>query len=430
MNTRLLLTTIGLSAVLASCGPPGFKASTLTSSSQAGGKLSLPLKVDILFAQSDSGATSEGLTGIYGSEVQKMLAQMESAGWDYHFATTRLKTPVAFDQAIASKHDSNWGSQWIAPYPGAVSNSLFNYLPESLFQTPASFSRFLTASDLNQAGGPIEDGFTNIYNTLAVNAKAVADNNPNRTPFLRPDALLIIIASSVMNDTSGSATDAHVNGLAPNNICSRSDGFTVPCGEVIEANQHPDNRKATFDYQLARLKTLKASPALIQFYAASAPGYSTGGCKGSYSRPGYRYSDMAAAFSAGARGPRSFNICTQSFSDIINSISSSVESTKLTIRTRYLVTSQAPNLSTVKVVRYPNGDKSAPETITQSATNGWTYVGQGDWNTFEVDTPSGTVGMNKVTGYGFKLMTTDGGSQINGYDTGEVLFQSSGFVGR
>ncbi|MCM0605656.1 MAG: hypothetical protein KA715_06160 [Xanthomonadaceae bacterium] len=413
------VTALAVAALLTSCGPSGLKPATLSSTSKAPGKLSLPLKVDILFAQSDSGATSEGLAGIYLDQVKPMLNDMEAAGWDYHFATTRLKTPVAFDQVVASKHDSNWGGQWLAPYPGAVSNSLFNYLPESLFRTPDSFSRFLTNGDLNYSGGQMEKGFENIYNTLGVNAAAVATANPNRTPFLRPDALLIIIASSVINDTSGDSPTTSVN------MCTRSDGLVVPCGESASANQQPDNRASTFEYQRARLATLKASPSMIQFYSVTAPGYTlNGGCRGANSRPGYRYTDMATAFSASAQGPRQFNICSQSFSEIITSIKNSVESTKLSIKTRYLVTSQPPNLSSVKVVRYPDGDKSNPQTLAQSDTNGWTYVGQGDWNVYEIETPTGTVGMNKVSGYGFRLNAPNGASPINDYDTGEVLFQS------
>lgn len=388
-------------SLLTGCGKTAFMVSSATQRQQAPGNFIVPPKVDILLAEDDTGSIKE-VYGAIAQQVPGFLAGLESKGWDYHFATAALTTDRTLDQVTASKHDGNWGTLWQPPYPGALPNGPGTIL-SSLFRTTSQYTDFISYADTTNAGNGNEPGLETIRRALY--------NRAAGTNFLRPDAMLVVLVLGNGEDTSKV------------NYCNRGDGVTVPCESVGApacsdiSQAYPGStcgsRNVSFNWYKSQLQALKASPSQLKVYSAVAP-YQTSNCLGSRSYAGGRYIQMATE-----TGGEAYDVCSRNISGVLSSLSSSLQATKLAMRTRYLFIDQAPEVSTIQVVKYVGGDASQAVTIPMDATNGWTYAGYVS-NVYAIDSP---VNMNLSSGYAIEL---HGSAKLQGEDLADVTYKHEG----
>lgn len=390
---------------ISGCGNQTFVASSSSIDQKAPGTYSIPPKVDILLVEDDTGSVLE----IYSSlaqQIPQFLTELQAKDWDYHFATIPLTSERSLNQIMASQYDSNWGTLWIPPYPGALPNSPGTVTP-SLFRFPNEYSDFLFP---NNSMSGFEPGLETITSTL--------QNQMSGTQFLRNDALLVIFVVGNGQDTSRV------------NLCYRSDGsgnqLTAPCdllnappctslsqagapGETCASGQ------ISFDYYKKQLTSLRPSQNQVKFFAAVSPyTYSYPNCRGNGAYPGSRYINMANALNG-----KNYNICTQNVSSILTDLSNSIQSTKLAMQTRYLFIQQEPDVSTIEVTRNIGGDPNQGVKIPHSLTNGWSYVGY-QTNVYAIDYP---IPLNLSSGYAIEL---NGTAKLVGNDTASVQFMPKG----
>ncbi|MEK6705310.1 MAG: hypothetical protein AABZ06_05935 [Bdellovibrionota bacterium] len=374
---------------LSGCGKQAFIVTATTQTQQAPGHFTVPPKVDILLAEDDTGSIFEIYTKI-AKQMPVFLKGLEDRGWDYHFATTPLTTNRVMDQVVASKHDRNWGSQWVAPYPGAAL-PLPGMITQSLFRQFDRYTGFIGKSDISNSSNGQEPGFETIRQALYERALG--------TNLIRQDALLVIFVVGNGNDTSGVT------------MCTRQDGWVGPC----EAAGSPQNgtMASSFNYYLSQFKALKTSQAQVSFHAAVA-NYRTDNCRGGRSYVGTRYKEMATAL-----GGKSYDVCNASLTSILDSLAGSLQDTKIGFRTRYLFIDREPNPATIKVTRHAGGNMDVSSEITEDAENGWTYAGYVS-NVHSIDYPAP---MNLASGYAIEL---HGSARLIGDDTASVTFMPAG----
>jgi len=365
------------------CGPSGFKVSNLEQNQKAPGTFNIPAKVDIILAEDDTGSMNELLPQVK-DQLPKFLNDLGNKGWDYHFATTPLTRFRALNQALASKHDANWGpTEWIPPYPGAVAWAP-GTLSTSVFRRPGDYSDFLKADEFSNIDNGIENGFSNISQFLY---KGLGSSN-----FLRSDAMVVFLTITNGEDTSGV------------NYCTRIDGYTEQCSD------------GSWETSLNNYKSyfigLKGRPEMVRFYSAVATAETS--CLGGQSFPGTRYQWMAQEL-----GGKSYDVCRTPITQILTDLSTQLKNTQLLMQTRYLFISTEPEESTIKVYKYIGGSASNVVEIPASATNGFTYAGYKE-NVFAIDYPAP---MSRGTGFTIEL---HGSAKLVGNDTAKVVYKPKG----
>lgn len=382
------------------CSKQAFKVGSLTSEAQSAGQFTIPAKVDVLFAQDNTGSMNEAFT-LVQNQLPGFLNQLENSGWDYRFALTPLTTQRPLNQILAAKYDANWVAlnQWKPPFPGAAPDFLNSVLP-AFFRTLSTYSHFLNTGNINNSLNGMEPGFQTIDYALQTYAP--------QSSFLRSDAMLIVIALSNGDDTSGVT------------YCTRpGDGYQGPCdliGGGIGPNGQmmgPDGsyQQSLDDYE-ASFQSLVTSgdSASIRFYSAVAFTQQNN-CLGGVSKPGNRYQWMASAL-----GGHSYNICSTPINTILSQINSELNQIKLNFVTGYLVIGTEPAVSSIEVIKYIGGNPNQTQVIPHDDTNGWSYIGyQQDFPTIELPIP-----MNNATGYFIKL---NGSAKLTGNDAAIVNFQ-------
>ena len=342
-------------------------------------------KIDILLAEDDTGSELEIFNTI-AQEMPSFLLRVDAKGWDYHFATIPLTTIRPISQIVASKFDSNWGSQWIPPYPGAQPYGP-DTVPYMLFRGLFDYTDFLTKDDINSSLNGFEPGLENIRSALY--------NLVPGTGFMRPDAMLEIIVVSNGEDTSGVT------------FCTTSDGQKLPCEQVGYPQFGTEQKSLTY-YQ-TQFANVKSDPNLLQMHALVA-NEQTSDCLGGPSEIGYRYQEMAANLHG-----ESYDLCNQSMNDLLTSLGDRLQTTRGSYRTHYLFIDQAPDPSTISVIRLVGGDPGNTVTIPQDAQNGWSYDGYLT-NVYAVDSP---VPMDMASGFAIEL---HGSAELSGSDTASVSF--------
>lgn len=372
---------------------------------KAPGSYSIPPKVDILLIEDDTGSILEVYSSL-AEQIPRFLTELEAKQWDYHFATIPLTSDRPLNQIMASKYDGNWGAQWIPPYPGASRDGPGMILP-SLFRFPSEYTDFLfPTSSLSGS----EAGLEMITSTLSRRIPG--------TTFLRDDALLVMMVVGNGQDTSRV------------NICYRNDGngyeYSAPCdllnapacksiSEAGAPGKTCASGNISLDYYQQKLSALRPSKNQIKFFAAVSPyTYSSGTCRGSGAYPGTRYINMASRLNG-----KSYNICTQTVSSILHDLSSSLQSTKLNMETRYLFIQQEPDVSTIEVTRYVNGNTDNPVIIPRDPENGWTYIGYQE-HLYAIDSP---IPLNLSSGYALELHGT---GKLIGEDSASVKYLPKG----
>jgi len=411
MGTALLaIVTAG-----SGCGPQTFIVTRSLKTQVGPGHFMVPPKVDILMAEDDTGSMNDVYSQI-SSQMPGFLDSLESKRWDYHFTTIPLTTDRTLSMATASKYDANWGSQWIPSFPGATITAVGS-LSANIFKTLSDYQSlgFLTTSDVNNSLNGWEPGLSNIHTALT--------GRMSGTGFLRSDALLVIFAISNGNDTSGVT------------ICKRNDGYQGACGEIgfpnpatsyaagtVTACYQNGNSvscpsTATDSSSLTSYKTsfqaLKANANQVQFHAAVSNGSYTN-CLGGRAYKGSRYQDMATQ-----TGGKSYDICSQGVTSVLDQLGTQLQGTKLAFRMRYLFLDEEPDQASIIVTKFANGDASQSSVIPQDATNGWTYAGNVT-NVYAIDLP---VNMNLTSGIAIELHGT---AKLLGNDSATVDYKPAG----
>jgi hypothetical protein len=386
------LAFVATSLVLASstgCSRQGFQVTESTIEQLSPGNFYIPPKVDIIFAEDNTGSRYE-VNNQIEAQLPQFLRDLESRGWNYHFTTTGLTNPSAFDQALASRHDGNWGSQWIAPYPGAP-----QYGPGTLegwlFRRPENYSRWVTSGGISNGGNGAETGLETL--------RASVYENSQNTSIIRDDALLVIIALSNGNDTSGVT------------YCQRFGGQTVECEDAPSVNA-PHTAESSFQqYKTALMARKNYNPDLIRMFAAvSTQGdkYTPHACLGFNAYRGDRYIRMANEL----RG-QAMDICSQPVSNILGSIAQNLQSIRIAQRTRYLFVPVDAEPSSVRVRKYLAS--GAAVDIANDSVNGFTYEGYLS-NVYAIDYP---VAMNLSSGYAIEL---HGSAKLVGDERADVTY--------
>jgi hypothetical protein len=378
-----------LALAASGCGDPSFAPQTQSAAQTAPGSVFIPPKVDIVLAEDDTGGMSSILTQV-NSQAQNFLNSLENQGWDYRFMTVPLTGDRPITQIVASHYDSNWGSSWVAPYPGASSTA--GMVLANLFSFPSYYNQFIQPGQINGGLNGMEPAFQNVYNALSVRAP--------QAQALRADAMLVILVVSNGNDTSGV------------NYCLRVDGVTVPCETISGSGDH--SLTDSFNQYVNAFRSLKPSNSLVKMYSAVSPvtanSYTGVSCMGGNAFIGTRYQQMASML-----GGQSYSICSQPISTIFAELQNNLHATKLQFRTRYLFIDRAPQVSTIVVTKFLGGSPGQPVSIPQDATNGWTYAGYLN-NVATIDYPTN---MNYGSGYAIELHGT---AKLVGDDTATVNF--------
>lgn len=398
--------------VLTGCGPQAYDRATVIQGQQSPGNYFIPPKVDILLATDDTGSMTSAYPDI-SAKVSQFVSELSKQNWDYHFANMPLTTRRPIRQVNASHFDPNWlrYGLWLAPYPGAQPDAIAA-VSDWAFRTPMDYSDFLDSSDINSSLAGKEPGFENILNVL--NDTEAARGTSSDSGFLRDDAMLVVLVVSNGQDTSRV------------NTCYRSlDGVEVfcesaakpACSSISQYNPDPSQNncgteRLSFNHYRNSLSALKASSSLLKFYAAVGDG--SRDCLGGGSRPGSRYREMANSL-----GGKDYNICKQSLTTVLDNLKNDLQATRGSFRTRYLVLETEPDLNSIQVTIYRDGQASQAESIPFDPENGWTYVGYMEG----VPTIDSPVLMNPATGFFLELHGT---AKLLGNDTADVTYQAAG----
>lgn len=367
-----------LLAALSSCGKQTFDVVQSQQNSDAPGSVSIAPKVDILVAVDDTGSTA-GLQAELQSSIRVFMNELQSQGWNYRLAVVPLTAGTSITAITTSKFDPNWGSEWIAPYPGATSNGVPS-VPSNLFVKPEQFSSYVALN--TQASGE-EPGLQNIGNILNLAS--------TRTNFLRNDAILATVIFSNGDDTSG------IPYCYPGTVCAQ------PTQTLTQLTDKIRNAKGASLASTVRL-----------YSVVNTAGVRVTNCRladGGVSNAGSRYVSAASML-----GGVSYNICSQPLSTVLAGIKTNLQSIVLPFVAKYILLSQRPNESTIKVFKkLANGQSVELPRIASNGAANWEYIGYQN----SVPMISEPVLADYRAGYAIHLL---GSNSISGSETASVTF--------
>lgn len=392
--------------LVAGCGSQSFVVANLKKNVE-GGHFLVPAKVDIVFAEDDTGSIMEAYPDLT-AQIPGFLEGLKENGWDYHFATIPLTQTREFNQILASNYDGNWATEvstslWAAPFPGADFLDPKIRINQRYFRTPQSYSDFLNPQDLSNSYAQYEPGFQRIREFFNLDPSDTDRNlNLSESKFLRPDALSIVVVVSNGEDSSGVT------------FCEReSDGRIGPCEEM----GYPEDGTMESSFQEYRSSFLSLArgdqTANFKFYAAVATS-DNGSCLGSRAYRGNRYIRMAGELAGGI-----YDLCSQPISTVLEGLSQNLHNIRLQLRVRYLILEEEPIPSSIVITKFPKGDRSKPIVLENSSTNGWTLL-DGIQSVYTIDDP---IPMNEATGYVIEL---HGDAKIVGDDQVDVYYKPVG----
>lgn len=421
-------------ALLASaCGSQQFATIATTQQAQAPGILQLAPKVDVILVEDDTGRIQDQYNNI-SSQAQGFLNSLDQQGWNYRFATVRLTTlsgPIT--QAVTSKHDPNWGSQWVAPFPGAQENQV-DTLSSSIFTTNgfvAGFNQYFGFLQPGQATNILngqEPGLLTLTQSLSGafgNAATLDMANPTSRSFFRSDALLAVVLVGTGNDTS------YVN------MCRRANNTVFPCETVTSSrcsslSQVPNptgwpvaaypspplcgSSQLSLNYFHDALSSLPGlQPGQLKFYSAVAGNSNNFAflCQGGMASQGVRYQQLAAML-----GGKSYDVCSQSLSSVLTDVAQNLTTTAINFERAFVVLKQQPNPTTLQLVKFVGGNPARAVTIPNDPVNGWTYIGF--QTEYVIDYP---IQLDRESGYMIQL---NGSAKLTGADTAAVTYKTPG----
>lgn len=373
------------------------------------GFFQVPAKMDLVLFQDNTGSWIQAMNQVQ-AEIPQFLADLEGGGWDYRFSAGLLvpqptssipsiasvlsSSTRALTQVMTSKYDPNWGAEWKEPFPGATLSNTPS-LSSTLFRMPWQFTHFVQPGNINLALNANEPGFATIDRTLSISPGV-----------LRPDALTVILVIGNGNDSSGYPANDYLM-----QTVDRGDGVMVPA---------PGEDAGTFAYWQSRIQSLvtQGKSAGVKFYSAVAKQTSPSAlqnCIFSYARYSDRYIRMSQSFNT-----PSYDLCSgpQAIRSLFADLKNELKAVRLAFESEYVMLDSEPNPETLQVIRFPGGDVTKAQTVPQSSTSGFEYLGQQT-----VDLISAPVALNRTTGYVIRL--TDP-YKLRGDDRIEVLYKPVG----
>jgi hypothetical protein len=397
-SSKIALLALGLT--LSACGKEAVRSYDSVSSLQSPGVVGIPTKVDILFAQDDTGSMKEAYHSVIHAQLPIFLDTLENSGWDYRFniIPTSLKENFPLTEALVSQYDTNWYQEndpnrpWKSPFPGSNPlNPLLGIHPD-LFRTPEQYRGAFHFSQLTNTANAGEEGLEMIARAL--------DSQEYQENFFRRDAITVVIVLSNGDDTSGVT------------YCRRaSDGWTGPCEMLGKEGTY---ESSYMDYRNSFDRYRQENEKIFRAYSAVSH-YNTSECLGGRAKKGTRYVWLSQDFDG-----ESYDLCARPVASILQSLVKDLGETKLRLKTRYLVVKSKPDLSTVKVIRYLDGNRDKAEVVSQDDANGWSYVGYHE----DKATVVYPALLNESTGYFFQL---NGSAMLEGKDSAIVEYRPEGF---
>lgn len=314
---------------LSSCGKQTFDVVQSQQDATAPGSTSIAPKVDILLAVDDTGSTS-GLQSELQSSVRNFVNELQAQGWDFRLAVIPLTAGTGITAITTSKFDPNWGSQWIAPYPGATQNGVPG-VPSYLF---VPTDRFSVSVPLNTSISGQEPGLQNIGNVLSQSA--------TQSAFLRKDAILATVVLS-------NGEDSYV-------YCPPYATNCTPAPTVQSLVDRIRNSKGA------------ALASTVRLYSVvNTYGYRVTNCRmadDGVSNAGIRYAQAASATQG-----LSYNICTQPLSTVLSGIKQNLTTVQLPFVKINLLLADRPNEATIRVYK-----KLSNGSTIEVPKTGWTYL--------------------------------------------------------
>ena len=416
MRTMLpmLTLTFGAAMLATGCGKQGFVTVNQIQQGQSPGSFVIQPKVDLLLLMDDSGSSIEPQDQLQ-AEARTFLANLQAQGWNFHFTTSSLNNsyssgrtngtsdwlPSNFtNQVTASLHDTNYatgstGFSWLPPFPGASFTDptlVAQAIASSVFRPYDRFSQFPSPGGTSGT----ERGLGSIV--AATQGQGVLkDSAGTLTHFIRPDALLAIVAMSNGDDDS-------------------SEAWRTMTGQ---------QRTTAMQSYANKIVSVKAgNPQLVRLYAAVAQTQQANGtCLGNNSFIGSRYNDLAAQL-----GGTRIDLCTQGVSGSLASIAQELQIVRQSYITRYVFLGSEPEPGTIRVtVVRSNG---STETLVEGDQNGFDYA-----NSVEqpnprtpimrptLETADGSVHLNNQTGFAIVLK---GSAILRGNDTTRITYKDYG----
>jgi hypothetical protein len=184
-----------------------------------------------------------------------------------------------------------------------------------------------------------------------------------------------------------------------------------------------NTRAYTMNYYVSQLQAVRPN---MRVYAATADGST---CMGYPSFDGSRYKTLTSAI-----GGWNYNICGASststaMAQVFTNLRSELQVRIQAFRTKLIMVEQQPDLSTVKIVKYPSGNRNAPITLNQissssaqTSVNGWTYIGRIENRATMETSELPPAPMNYASGYAIELK---GSAVLEGSDTLEISYKPS-----
>ncbi len=324
------LITASILAALSSCGKQTFDVVQSQQDSNAPGATNIAPKVDILLAVDDTGSTS-GLQAELQTSVRNFVNELNAQGWDFRLAVVPLTAATSITAITTSKFDPNWGSQWVAPYPGATQGGVPS-VPSYLFVKPEQFS---VSVAVNPGVSGQEPGLQNVGSVL--------NQQNTRSNFLRNDAILATVILSNGEDSYVYCPPYATNCAATPTVSSLVDSIRNSKGAALASTVRLYSVVNTYG-------TRVTSCRLADDGIANA---------------GNRYVQAASM-----TGGQSYNICTTPLSSVLAGIKSNLTTVQLPFVKKNILLDKQPNESTIRVFKkYSNGSSI------EIPKSGWTYLG-------------------------------------------------------
>jgi hypothetical protein len=353
---------------LFSCGKQTFQKQDFTSSAVAGQYIYIKPKLDLVIFQDNSDSIATAM-GKLKPQLASFVSQLD-ANWEYRVVVM----PLLYQTSYSAKYVLATDCSTVTSAAGCTSSA-------SAFNGLGGDSGWINSQ--NSAAGNTDLGFAYMNYNI---------NNLASSGFLRSDSTKAFMIVSNGED--------HTNVSYKTQVGYGSQQF-IDYNSSITQN--------SFNLYLNYFNGLKSSIQLSKMYAVVAAGnYSScfgGGNGDGQTYAGTRYQTMAQDI-----GGVSYDLCGGGLNNVLNNISTSLKTVVQTVEFNYVVISTTSEPDPASIVLKKNGS-----TLSQSATNGFTYVGYRSGPTS--DSPS--VGNNQA-GY---MVQLHGSAKFLGSDTISIDFQ-------
>jgi hypothetical protein len=327
----LVAVSVLASLALSGCGGQTFGAVNAQQNSDAPGSMSIAPKVDILLAVDNTGSTYDIQNALNGA-LRGFLGELQAQDWDFRIAAIPLTGSASITKIAAAKYDANWGSGWVAPYPGAPKTT---NIPASMFVRPDNFT--VSAAPSNATNGT-ENGLKQIANVLA--------QTNTKTIFTRPDAILAVVVVSNGQDTSDGLSSYY------------------PYAPI-------ENVSSSLLNSIRNAKGSALSQSVRLFSVVNTSGGRVSSCLGGSAWAGTRYVTAAQSL-----GGRAYDICRNQLSGVLSTLKTDLQGIKLNYVKRYVLIASQPNLATMRVTKHLEGGGQVVIPESSNGSAGWKYLGQ------------------------------------------------------